>query len=209
MARGRAAGVRHTRVTRPVAAPPRRPARGRHADQLIFHLALAGNAPLAPEYQLEILSMLAKKYYNTSGTVSAAQKAVAEDLNQYLLDRNLRNASSGHQAIGLFTQIVLRGERISIAQSGTSHIFLLASSGAQHLYDPQLAGRGLGGQPRGRSAVPADGDSAAPRRRSVPPGIWPPHPPVSQIMTPMANAAGVQGLSRKASASAWKKLRPL
>jgi hypothetical protein len=127
-----------------VARPPRRAARGRDRDQLILHLSLSGDAPLSLDQINQLLENLAKTYYRTSGTVTTAQRAVAESINQFLLDRNLRNASAGSQTIGLLTQVVLRAERLSLAQSGPVHAFVITTAEARHYHDPQLAGRGLG-----------------------------------------------------------------
>ncbi len=127
-----------------VATPPRRPARHRRGEQLILYLNLAGNAPLAPQYLDQLLSGLSEAYYQSSGSVTSAQRRIAETLNEYLLERNLRNASTGHQAIGLFSQVVFSGNRLSIAHSGPTHTFLIISGETQDLYDPQLGGRGLG-----------------------------------------------------------------
>jgi len=127
-----------------VAVPPRRPARFRARDRLALHLVLTGTAPLASEQVNALLENLAKTFYSTPGTVTTAQRAIAEALNQYLLDRNLRNASTGLQATGHLTQIVFREDRLSIAQSGISHVYLLVESGFDHAYDPSLAGTGLG-----------------------------------------------------------------
>lgn len=127
-----------------VASPPRKMARFRNRDRLALHLILDGNAPLPSEQINQILVSLAKTYYNTAGTVTTALRAVAESINQYLLDRNLRNTSTGRQAVGYLTQIVLRENRLSIAQSGLSHAFLLSSGGVEHIHDLHLAGNGLG-----------------------------------------------------------------
>ncbi len=127
-----------------VASPPRRSARGRDRDHIILYLSLAGNAPLGLEQIYELLSKLTKTYYKTPGSVTTAQRAVAESLNDFLLNRNLRSASSGQQLVGLFTQAVLRESRIYISQSGPVHAYLLVSNEARYLYDPQLSGRGLG-----------------------------------------------------------------
>lgn len=127
-----------------ISKPPRRPARNRDRDQLILYLTLEGNAPLGDQQIKEILYHLAHSFYKTSGSVTAAQRAVAESLNKYLLDRNLRNASTGHQAIGLFTQIALHDDFLYLGQSGPTHAYLLSSDEANYLHDPQLAGRGLG-----------------------------------------------------------------
>lgn len=127
-----------------LAAAPRRAARGRSGDRLILYLALSGTAPLAPGKLDQILAGLAKTYFDTPGSVTAAMRTVAEALNQFLLDRNLHNASSGRQATGLFSQVVVRNEQFFLAQSGPVHAFFATASGALHLYDPQLSGRGLG-----------------------------------------------------------------
>jgi hypothetical protein len=127
-----------------VAVPPRKPARFRNRDRLALHLTLDENEPLSPEQADKLLANLAKSYYNTAGTVTTALRATAESTNQFLLDRNLRSTSSGHQAVGFLTQIVLREKRLSIAQSGLTHAFLLSSSGVEHVHDLHLAGNGLG-----------------------------------------------------------------
>jgi hypothetical protein len=87
---------------------------------------------------------LAHTYYKTSGSVTAAQRSVAEALNQYLLDRNLRNTSAGKQSIGLLSQVVLRSGRLWLAQSGPAHAFVVTSGATDHICDLTLAGRGLG-----------------------------------------------------------------
>lgn len=127
-----------------IPARPRKSARFRARDKLVLHLVLDGNSPIPPEQIEQILINLAKTYYNTAGTVTTAQRAVAESINQYLLDRNLRNSSTGRQAVGYLTQIVLREKRLAIAQSGLSHAFLLTNEGVEHVHDLHLAGNGLG-----------------------------------------------------------------
>jgi len=127
-----------------IAARPRRTARGRQNDRLVFLLNLEGNAPMAPERQEQLLVRLAQTYYTTAGSVTSALRAVAETLNQFLFERNLRGSSSGQQAIGLLSQIVVRKAHMYLAHSGPAHAFLIASDGVQHFFDPQLSGRGLG-----------------------------------------------------------------
>lgn len=127
-----------------VAETPRRAARGRSADRLILYLYLAGNAPLSPGKQDQILARLAQTYYKTSGSVTAALRTVAETLNLSLLDRNVRNGSTGRQSTGLLTLVVLRGDQLYVAQSGPVHAYLSLGGQTQHLFDPQLSGRGLG-----------------------------------------------------------------
>jgi hypothetical protein len=127
-----------------VAPPTKKAARLRKRDRLLLHLYLDGNAPLPPDQVDQILVNLAKTYYKTAGTVTTALKTVAETLNQYLLDLNIRNSSTGRQAVGYLTQIVLRENRVSIAQSGLAHAYLLSPVSVDHIHDLSLAGNGLG-----------------------------------------------------------------
>jgi len=101
--------------------PPRRTTRGRNQDNLILYLTLVGNIQAPPEYQLELLTKLAQKYYKTAGTVTSALRSLAETLNQILLERNLR--SPGAQLTGYLTQIVLRGDVATLAHSGPCYAF--------------------------------------------------------------------------------------
>jgi hypothetical protein len=127
-----------------LAEPPRRTARGRDQDRLLLYLSLTGNAPLSPGKLQQILERLAQTYYKQSGSVTSALRTVADTLNQFLLDRNVRNASTGRQATGWLTLVTLRGTQMYMAQSGPVHAFVVNAQEVQHLYDPQLTGRGLG-----------------------------------------------------------------
>ena len=127
-----------------IAAQPRRPARGRQLDRLVLYLLIAGNAPLPADQLTQLLNRLAQTYYKTSGSVTSAQRAVADALNQNLLERNQRGASSGRQGVGLLSIITLRNDRMYLAQSGPMHAFLINAAGAKHIHDPQISGRGLG-----------------------------------------------------------------
>lgn len=124
--------------------PPRRTARGRNKDLLILYLAVTGSAPLEERQQEQILTNLSRLYYKTPGSITFALKALADSLNQYLLDRNLRSSSSGRQGIGLLTLVVLKQDRLTLAHCGPMHAYLIKSGETQHLHDPQVAGRGLG-----------------------------------------------------------------
>ena len=127
-----------------IAAQPRRTARGRQTDRLVLYLLIAGNAPLPADQLTQLLARLAQTYYKTSGSATAAQRAVADALNQHLLERNQRGASSGRQGVGLLSIITLRNNHLYLAQSGPMHAFLINAAGAKHIHDPQISGRGLG-----------------------------------------------------------------
>ena len=124
--------------------PPRRTARGREADNLIIYLSMSGNSPLTTEAHKQLLEQLANKFYKTTGSLTAALRTVAEALNLYLLDRNLRSTSAGRQGIGQLLLVALRQDTLYLVQCGAVHAFLVTRDGTQHLYDPQSSGRGLG-----------------------------------------------------------------
>lgn len=126
------------------AVPPRRVARGRQMDRLILYLTLEGNAPLSAENQRQLFQRLAQTYYKTPGSVTAAMRNLIESLNQYLLERNLRLASSGQQSLGLFTVITVRQGRLYLGLCGPLQAFLINAEGVQQFYDPQPTRRGLG-----------------------------------------------------------------
>lgn len=124
--------------------PPKRCARGRETDSLILYLEIAGNAPLSVDQYRQLLLRLAQKYYKTPGSVTAALRTLAEALNGYLLNRNLRDTGAGRQGIGLLILAVLRGNMAYLAHCGPVHTFVLTAQGTEHYHDPQTSGRGLG-----------------------------------------------------------------
>lgn len=124
--------------------PPRRPAHGREADSLVLYLSMTGNAPLSPEQHTHLLERLAQKYYKTGGSVTAAMRAVAEALNHYLLDRNLRSTGGGRQGIGLLVLGVLRADTFYMAHCGPVQVLLVSPSETRPLHELSSAGRGLG-----------------------------------------------------------------
>lgn len=123
---------------------PRRTARGRDRDQLVLYLSLTGGNLASAERIDSILAGFTKTYYQTTGTVTTAMRAVAESANQLFLDKNLRGGSTGSQVVGMLTQVVLRFDHLFLAQSGAGHAFAITSKGVQHYFDPHLSGRGLG-----------------------------------------------------------------
>jgi hypothetical protein len=127
-----------------IAEVPRRPARGRSSDRLILYFVMSGSAILPPGKRGQVLADLAELYYRTSGSVTSAMRAVAEDLNRLLLERNLRSASQGRQGMGVLAQVVLREQQLYLAQSGPVQGFLIASEKTEHFFDPDMADRSLG-----------------------------------------------------------------
>ncbi len=124
--------------------PPRRAARGREADSLIIYLSMVGNSPLTHQAHKQLLEEMAQKFYKTAGSLTAALRTVAEALNLYLLDRNLRSTSAGRQGIGQLLLVALRADMLYIAESGAVRAFQVTPQETLPLYDLQTSGRGLG-----------------------------------------------------------------
>ncbi len=118
--------------------------RHRQDDWLILQLSLIGNLTLSPEKQTQLLQRLSQVYYKTSGAVTGALRVVSESLNHFLLERNGRASGEENRVIGYLNQLVIHADRLTFAQSGLTHAYWINKDGATHLYDPDLAGGGLG-----------------------------------------------------------------
>jgi hypothetical protein len=126
------------------ARAPRRPARGRKADRLVIFLLFEGEHSFSRERIQQLMETMEKAYYKTSGSVTSAMRVLVEDLNELILNYNLRQTGSSQQTIATLSIIVARGEHLYLSQSGPSHAFLLTAGNLEHIHDPQTAGRGLG-----------------------------------------------------------------
>src|SRR4030067_1062529 len=91
--------------------PGRRTARGRNLDRLILYFISEGNASLPPDKRDQVLAELAKLYYQTPGSVTAALRKTVDELNRLILERNL-NLGPSRQGVGHLVQIVLREDRL-------------------------------------------------------------------------------------------------
>ena len=123
--------------------PPRRLARGRDQDRLFVYLTLAGNLNYSTSEYGEIVGQVAETFYNTPGSLTFALKTAAESLNSYLVERNMKSTGKGLYSIGALVLGNLRGNSMYIVQAGPTHVFHFSSE-LRHLYDQQLAGKGLG-----------------------------------------------------------------
>lgn len=119
-------------------------ARQRRKDTLLLHLSLQGGSTLSADKRALLLQRLSEVFYKTPGTTTGALRAVAESLNQFLFERNARLDNVDNRVIAFLTQIVTGQDRLTIAQSGLTHVYWINARGVEHLYDPDLAGEGLG-----------------------------------------------------------------
>jgi len=124
--------------------PPKRAARGREKDRLVILLQLAERGSLLQGAPAEMLEKLSRVYYATRGPVTSAMKAVADQINERLLARNLRQAKEGNPLLGLMIVAVLHEEMLYLAHCGPVHSFIINAQTVEHYHDPQGAGRGLG-----------------------------------------------------------------
>jgi hypothetical protein len=124
--------------------PPRHSARGREDDRLVIYLSFSGTDPFSSSDYKQTASMMAQRFYQTAGTVTAAIRATAESLNQMLLERNLRNTGNGQYIIGRLILGVLRGSQFLVAQCGPTHVFQLTGKETRQIHDAQISGRGMG-----------------------------------------------------------------
>lgn len=126
------------------AQAPRRAARGRTLDTFVVQLALVGTAPLSPKGYRKLVGHLVDLYFKTPGSSTAAMRTVAEWLNDYLIERNLRGATRSMQSVGLLNLVVFRSNRFYLAQCGPTNAFYISSEGFRHYHESDLVGRGLG-----------------------------------------------------------------
>ena len=127
------------------AAPSRKSSRLRANDRVILFLAQSGSEILPHNIQQELLSRLAETYYTSSGSVTFGMKAMADRLNDFLINRNLRQSrQQGGQAIGIFNMVVLHGNSLYVGHAGPTHTYLITNEQVEHFTDASGVGRSLG-----------------------------------------------------------------
>ncbi len=123
--------------------PPKKTARGRDQDRLLVYMTLGGNVGYSTSEYDQIVAQVSETFYSTSGSLTFALKTAVESLNNYLVERNMKSTGKGLYTIGALVLGNLRGNLLYIVQAGPTHVYHLSSE-VRHLYDPQLAGKGLG-----------------------------------------------------------------
>jgi len=123
--------------------PPKKPARGREQDRLVVYITLVGNMGYSSEEYAQITAQAAETFYNTPGSLTYALKTTAEWLNTFLVEKNMKSNGKGLYSIGALVLCTLRGNSLYIVQSGPTHVYHMGAE-IRHLYDAQLAGKGLG-----------------------------------------------------------------
>jgi hypothetical protein len=127
-----------------VMVPPKKPARGRETDILILYFKLYGKSTITDAGLKTWLETKASTYHRSSGTVTSGMRAVFDDINNDLLDRNSRFAGENGQVNGSLKLMVLKKETVYMAVCGPGAGFLVTAKGAEHIIDDENGGRGLG-----------------------------------------------------------------
>ena len=123
--------------------PPQKPARGRDLDRLLVDLTLTGNISYSPTEYSEIVNQVAETFYETPGSLTFALKTATSALNTFLVERNMKTTGKGLYTSCALVLCSLRGNSMYIVQAGSTHVYHLSAE-TRHLYDPELAGKGLG-----------------------------------------------------------------
>ena len=123
--------------------PPRRAARGRGDDMLFVTLATSSGQPGAPSPLDSLARQAAQTFFGTPGTITAALREAATDVNQRLLQENQREAASSHLE-GRLMAGVLRGNDLYLAQVGSGLGVLVRPGQITRFASEEAAARPLG-----------------------------------------------------------------
>lgn len=103
-------------------ASPAKAAYGRSRDYLFIHLTLSGPASETEQLAQDLLDGISQRFYQTSGSVTAALRNAIVETNELLLRRNM-SGSDAHRE-GAISCAVLRGQELFMAQVGESFAVL-------------------------------------------------------------------------------------
>jgi hypothetical protein len=122
--------------------PPRRAARGRGDD--MFFLTLGTSAVVPGQASIDpIARQAAQAYFGTPGTITAALREAADEINQRLLAINQREGAEAHVE-GRLVAAVLRGNDLYLAQCGPGQAILIRPGNITRFVSDEAAARPLG-----------------------------------------------------------------
>lgn len=127
-----------------VQKPPQSAVRVRTQDRLVVYLLLTGNAVFSAAEYMQVAQDAANIFYQTSGSLTSALRAAAENVNKILLERNMSTSSRGQYANGWLTLAVLRDSQCTLSMSGPMHVYWFGKSETRHIHEPGRSGKGLG-----------------------------------------------------------------
>lgn len=127
-------GEVQTTVTPPgllTQSAPEKTARGRERDSLFVHLSLTGQPTETAVLAQDLLDVISRHYYQSSGSVTAALRQAVIKANQRLLRLNLSGSSAMRE--GAITCSVLRKGELFTVQTGEGLAFVGRNFGVERL----------------------------------------------------------------------------
>ena len=123
--------------------PPRRAARGRADDLLFVSLGLHSTRTVSPALLDQLAQLAAEAYFGTPGSITAALRQAADEVNDRLLDA-VEKAPEPLHLQGRLVAAVLRGQDLFLAQSGMGQAVLVRPGQVTRLASEEAANRPLG-----------------------------------------------------------------
>jgi hypothetical protein len=127
-------------------SPPRRPARGRSEDLLFLTLTAQAARPLPTGLLDQLAHLASEAFYGTPGSVTAALRQSAAEVNDHLLDLNQQEQPPLH-AQGRLIAGVLRGLDLYLCQCGVGQIVVVRPGQLTRLTSEEASNRPLGLSP--------------------------------------------------------------
>lgn len=118
-------------------AAPADSRRGRHREFIFIHLSLSGAVEENAARLTSLPALLAQRFFDTPGSVTAALRDAIQNVNQTLLQHNL--ATPPQTRTGALVCAVLRAGELYTAQVGEGLSFISHSFGLERLPSPRPA----------------------------------------------------------------------
>lgn len=110
-------------------AAPGRAARGRSHDRLFIHLTVGDDPAETESLTQDLVDAIARRYFATTGSVTAALRDAILEANQLLLRLNMTGAGPSHD--GAVSCAVLRGQELYLVQAGESQALIGRNFGVE------------------------------------------------------------------------------
>lgn len=110
---------------------PAKAARSRRRDFLFVHLTLGGQVEETAVLAQDLLDLISRQFYQSTGSVTAALRQAITDANQRLLRLNLEN--SGPTRVGAISCAALHNGELFMLQAGEGLAFLGHNFGVERL----------------------------------------------------------------------------
>jgi hypothetical protein len=127
-----------------LALPPRAGTRGRDQDRLVAYLLLTGNSTFTSTEYIQVAEHAVNVFYVTPGSTTNALRAAGEAVNKALLERNMTTSSRGQYALGWLALAAIRDAQCTFLLSGPMHAYHFGAQENRHIFEPAVAGKGLG-----------------------------------------------------------------